>query len=55
VAFDGPGQQPAWFEHGIPFRPDWEAVLTPVLDAMPWVGSCAEAPDALTPSCRIDP
>lgn len=22
------------FEHGIPFRPDWEAVLTPVLDGV---------------------
>jgi hypothetical protein len=30
--FDGPGQQSMLFERGIPFRPDWEAVLTPVLD-----------------------
>jgi len=34
LAYDGPGQQSALFEQGIPFRPDWEAVLTPVLDAM---------------------
>ena len=34
MTFDGPGQQAAFFEQGIPFRPDWEAVLTPVLDAM---------------------
>jgi Prolyl oligopeptidase family len=34
MTFDGPGQQSVLFEHGIPFRPDWEAVLTPVLDAM---------------------
>jgi hypothetical protein len=34
MTFDGPGQQAALFEQGIPFRPDWEAVLTPVLDAM---------------------
>ncbi len=34
LAFDGPGQQRALFEQGIPFRPDWEAVLTPVIDAM---------------------
>jgi hypothetical protein len=34
MTFDGPGQQAAWFEQGIPFRHDWEAVLTPVLDAM---------------------
>ena len=34
VTFDGPGQQAMLFEHGIPFRPDWEAVLTPVIDRM---------------------
>jgi hypothetical protein len=34
MTFDGPGQQYALFEQGIPFRHDWEAVLTPVLDAM---------------------
>jgi hypothetical protein len=34
MTFDGPGQQAALFELGIPFRPDWEAVLTPVLDAL---------------------
>jgi Prolyl oligopeptidase family len=34
MTFDGPGQQATLFEHGIPFRPDWEAVLTPVVDAM---------------------
>jgi dienelactone hydrolase len=34
LAFDGPGQQAALFEQQIPFRHDWEAVLTPVLDAM---------------------
>ncbi len=34
MTFDGPGQQAALYEQGIPFRPDWEAVLTPVLDAM---------------------
>jgi hypothetical protein len=32
MTFDGPGQQATLFEQGIPFRPDWEAVLTPVLD-----------------------
>lgn len=32
LVFDGPGQQSMLFERGIPFRPDWEAVLTPVLD-----------------------
>jgi poly(3-hydroxybutyrate) depolymerase len=34
MTFDGPGQQAALFLQGIPFRHDWEAVLTPVLDAM---------------------
>ena len=34
MTFDGPGQQAMFFERGVPFRPDWEAVLTPVVDAM---------------------
>ena len=34
MTFDGPGQQAALFEQGIAFRPDWEHVLTPVLDTM---------------------
>ena len=34
MTFDGPGQQAALFRQGIPFRHDWEAVLTPVVDAM---------------------
>lgn len=34
MTFDGPGQQAAFYEQHIPFRRDWEAVLTPVLDAM---------------------
>ncbi|MBV9338601.1 MAG: prolyl oligopeptidase family serine peptidase [Solirubrobacterales bacterium] len=34
MTFDGPGQQAALYEQNIPFRHDWEAVLTPVLDAM---------------------
>lgn len=32
--FDGPGQQSLLFERGIPFRHDWEAVLTPVVDTL---------------------
>jgi hypothetical protein len=32
--FDGPGQQSMLFERGVPFRRDWEAVLTPVIDAL---------------------
>jgi len=32
LVFDGPGQQSELFDRGIPFRPDWEHVLTPVYD-----------------------
>jgi hypothetical protein len=34
VLFEGPGQQSMLFERGIPFRHDWEQVLTPVVDAV---------------------
>jgi hypothetical protein len=34
MTFDGPGQQAALYEQNIPFRHDWEAVLTPILDAI---------------------
>ncbi|RDI65203.1 alpha/beta hydrolase family protein [Nocardia pseudobrasiliensis] len=32
LAFDGPGQGAAIRDQGLPFRPDWEAVITPVVD-----------------------
>ena len=32
LVFDGPGQQSLLFERSVPFRPDWEKVLTPVFD-----------------------
>jgi dienelactone hydrolase len=32
LLFDGPGQQSMLFERDIPFRHDWEKVLTPVID-----------------------
>lgn len=32
LVFDGPGQQSELFEKDVPFRPDWEHVLTPVFD-----------------------
>ena len=32
--YDGPGQQSMLFERGTTFRPDWEAVLSPVLDTL---------------------
>jgi hypothetical protein len=32
LVFDGPGQQSMLFERGIPFRHDWENVVTPVVD-----------------------
>jgi hypothetical protein len=44
--FDGPGQQSMLFERGVPFRYDWEAVLTPVIDAL--VARPDVEPSALT-------
>ncbi len=32
IVFDGPGQGSAIIENGIVFRPDWEAVIAPVVD-----------------------
>jgi hypothetical protein len=32
LIFDGPGQQSTLFEREVPFRHDWEHVITPVLD-----------------------
>ena len=32
IAFDGPGQGAAIIDDGIVFRPDWEAVVAPVVD-----------------------
>ena len=32
LVFDGPGQQSMLFERHVPFRPDWEHVITPVVD-----------------------
>ncbi|HTU97373.1 MAG TPA: hypothetical protein VMF14_16115 [Solirubrobacteraceae bacterium] len=34
MTFDGPGRQPALCRDDLALRPDWEAVLTPVVDAM---------------------
>lgn len=34
MTFDGPGQNAALVRQDIPFRPDWENVLTPVVDAL---------------------
>ena len=32
--YDGPGQQTMLFHHNVPFRGDWEAVLTPIVDTL---------------------
>src|SRR5580692_1566245 len=32
LAFDGPGQGSMIIDHGVPLRPDWENVITPVVD-----------------------
>jgi len=45
LLFDGPGQQSMLFERDVPFRPDWEAVLTPVIDWL--VGQAATDPAAI--------
>jgi len=34
LAFDGPGQGAMIIDEGVPLRPDWEAVVTPVVDAV---------------------
>jgi hypothetical protein len=34
VMYDGPGQQAMLIDDGVPFRPDWEAVLTPLVDVL---------------------
>lgn len=34
MTFDGPGQGEALWEQGIPFRHDWEHVITPVVDLL---------------------
>ena len=39
MTYDGPGQNAALVRQGLPFRPDWENVLTPVIDHL------AERPD----------
>jgi hypothetical protein len=39
VAVDGPGQNAALIRQHLPFRPDWEAVLTPLIDHLgTWPG-----------------
>jgi dipeptidyl aminopeptidase/acylaminoacyl peptidase len=32
LAFDGPGQGTMIIDHGVPFRPDWENVIAPVVN-----------------------
>jgi hypothetical protein len=34
MTFDGPGQNAALVRQGLPFRPDWEKVVSPVLDSL---------------------
>jgi hypothetical protein len=34
MTFDGPGQNAALVRQGLPFRPDWERVITPVVDTL---------------------
>jgi dienelactone hydrolase len=32
LIYEGPGQGSTLFERGVPFRPDWEKVITPIVD-----------------------
>ena len=41
LVFDGPGQGSALIEQGLPFRPDWEAVIRPVVD---WLLARSDVP-----------
>lgn len=34
VTYDGPGQGAMLLDHEVPMRPDWEAVVTPIVDAL---------------------
>jgi hypothetical protein len=34
MTFDGPGQNAALVRQGLPFRPDWEKVISPVVDSL---------------------
>lgn len=43
LTFDGPGQNAALVRQGIPFRADWENVLTPVVD---WLVGRADTDDS---------
>jgi hypothetical protein len=39
LVYDGPGQGQALYEQGLPFRHDWEAVVTPIVD---WAAARAD-------------
>jgi hypothetical protein len=41
--FDGPGQQSMLFERSVPFRHDWEAVITPIVN---YLGARAEVEES---------
>ena len=60
LSFDGPGQGSMIIDRGVPFRPDWESVIAPVVDFLvdqPGVdrrgsGSSASASGATSPRGR---
>lgn len=45
LAFEGPGQGEMIRKKGIPFRPDWENVVTPVIDYL--IGTLKVCPDKI--------
>ena len=54
LIFDGPGQQSMLFDRSIPFRPDWEHVITPIVDFLCSVPTSTPAASLSTASARPD-
>jgi hypothetical protein len=52
MTFDGPGRQAALRRHGLVLRPDWEAVLVPLTDAMTARGD-VEASRLVVVGCEL--
>ncbi len=48
LVYDGPGQGQALYEQGLPFRHDWEAVVTPIVD---WAAPRADVDEGRIALC----
>lgn len=53
VAFSGPGQAEMLYERGIPFRPDFEAVVGPVIDFVERMAQSEAGSDGCLDATRI--